>query len=32
MTAVLQGEHNNYNIDLFGRLVKNANELIDEKS
>ena len=32
MTAVLQGEHNNYNIDLFGRLVKNAAELIDEKN
>ena len=32
MTAVLQGEHNNYNIDLFGKLVKNAAELIDEKN
>ena len=32
MTAVFQGEHNNYNIDLFGKLVKNAAELIDEKN
>ena len=32
MTAVLQGEHNNYNIDLFTKLVKNVAELTDEKN
>ncbi len=32
MTAVLQGEHNNYNIDLFTKLVTNVAELTDEKN
>ena len=31
MAAVLQGEHNNYNIDLFSKLVRKAGELTQVK-